>query len=78
MLSCRDTDLVPARGTESMFRPFPLVIIEDILRHDFAVDKTFQVAGQHWHIFHPLYDRTLLFPLTLQSLATRNQPLQTN
>ena len=78
VLSCRNTDLVPASGTICMPRHFPLVIIEDILWHDFAVDKTFKVSGQHWHIFHPLYDRTLLFPLTLQSLATRNRPLQTN
>ena len=39
VLGGRDADLVPARGTESMFRPFPVVIIEDILRHDFTVDE---------------------------------------
>ena len=76
VLGCRDTDLVPARGTESAFWTFPLVIIEDILRHDFAVDETFQVSGQHWHIFHPFYDRTLLLPLALQLSVTWNQPLQ--
>lgn len=72
VLGCSDTDLVPARGTDSAFWPFPLVIIKDILRHDFTVDKAFQVSGQRWHIFHPLYDHTLLFPLTLQCLAARN------
>ena len=72
MLSCRNTDLVSASGTICMPRCFPLVIIEDILRHDFEVDKTFKVSGQRWHIFHPLYDRTLLFPFTFQCLAVRN------
>ena len=75
VLGGRDTDLVPARGTESMFRPFPVIIIEDILRHDFTMDETLQVARQRWHIFHPVYNRTLLLPCALHCLASGNRPL---
>ena len=76
VLSCRNTDLVPANGTICMPRRFSLVIIEDILRHDFTVDETLQAARQCWHIFHPVYNRTLLLSCALHCLASGNRPLQ--